>query len=147
MYNVLILWAPDTAENRKLVDSVARALEMSKVTLLVKGAAEATIADVNAADIVIFGAQKTNTTDAPAEFSEFLRIFKGITLAGRTAGFFSMGAEKATARLRKALKDTEISQSEEDPLFVDQKPGTPASVLEWSQKLIAVHQEMQNARA
>src|SRR5208337_4185034 len=123
MYNVLILWAPDTAENRKLVDSVARALEMSKVSLLVRGAAEATIADVNAADIVIFGAQKTHTTDAPAEFSEFLRIFKGITLAGRTAGFFSMGAEKATARLRKALKDTEISQSDDDPLFNDQKQG------------------------
>jgi flavodoxin len=147
MYNVLILWAPDTAENRKLVDAVARALEQTKVTLLVKGAAEATIAEVNAADIVVFGAQKTNSADVPVEFSEFLRIFKGITLAGRTAGFFSMGAEKATARLRKALKDTEISQSEEDPLFADQKQGISLSVQEWSQKLIAVHQERQNARA
>jgi len=147
MYNVLILWAPDTAENRKLVDAIARALEQAKISLLVKGAAEATIADVSAADIIVFGAQKTNTTDVPVEFSEFLRIFKGITLAGRTAGFFSMGAEKATTRLRKALKDTEISQSEEDPLFADQKQGTPSSVMEWSQKLVAVHQERQNARA
>jgi flavodoxin len=147
MYNVLILWAPDTAENRKLVDAIARALEQTKVSLLVKVAAEATIADVNAADIIIFGAQKANTTDVPAEFSEFLRIFKGITLAGRTAGFFSFGTEKATGRLRKALKDTEISQSDEDPLFADQKQGTPLSVQEWSQKLIAVHQERQNARA
>ncbi len=147
MYNVLILWAPDTAENRKLVDAVARALEQTKVSLLVKGAADATIADVNAADIIIFGTQKINSSDVPGEFSEFLRIFKGITLAGRTAGFFSMGAEKATARLRKALKDTEISQSEEDPLFADQKQGIPLSVQEWSQKLIAVHQERQNARA
>ena len=147
MYNVLILWAPDTAENRKLVEAVTRALEQPKVSLLVKGAAEATIADVNAADIIVFGSQKTGAADVPAEYSEFLRIFKGITLAGRTAGFFSMGAEKATARLRKALKDTEILQSEEDPLFTDQKPGGSASVLEWSQKLLAVHQEMQNARA
>jgi flavodoxin len=147
MYNVLILWAPDTAENRKLVDVVARALEQAKVALLVKGAAEATIADVNAADIVVFGAQKAGGVDVPAEFAELLRIFKGVTLAGRTAGFFSMGAEKATIRLRKALKDTEISLSEEDPLFADQKPGSPTSVLEWSQRLIAAHQEMQNARA
>jgi flavodoxin len=147
MYNVLILWAPDTAENRKLVEAVTRALEQPKVSLLVKGAAEATIADVNAADIIVFGSQKTGAADIPAEYSEFLRIFKGITLAGRTAGFFSMGAEKAAARLRKALKDTEILQSEEDPLFADQKPGSTASVMEWSQKLLAVHQEMQNARA
>ena len=147
MYNVLILWAPDTAENRKLVDAVARALEQAKVALLVKVAAEATIADVNAADIIVFGVQKAGGLDVPPEFSEFLRIFKGVALAGRTAGFFSMGAEKATTRLRKVLKDTEISQSDEDPLFADQKPGTPASVLEWSRRLIAAHQEMQNARA
>ena len=147
MYNVLVLWAPDTAENRKLVEAVARALEQPNVSLLVKTAAEATVADVTAADIVVFGAQKTGAADVPAEFSEFLRIFKGITLAGRTAGFFSMGMEKATARLRKALKDTEITQSEEDPLLTDQKPGNPAPVLEWSQKLVAAHQEMQNARA
>lgn len=147
MYNVLILWAPDTAENRKLVEAVTRALEQPKVSLLVKGAAEATIADVNAADIIVFGSQKTGAAEVPAEYSEFLRIFKGITLAGRTAGFFSMGSEKATARLRKALKETEILQSEEDPLFADQKPGSSASVQEWSQKLLAVHQEMQNARA
>jgi flavodoxin len=147
MHKVLILWAPETAENRKLVEAVARALEQLKVSLLVKGAAEATIADVNAADIIVFGAQKTGTADVPAEYSEFLRIFKGVTLAGRTAGFFSMGAEKATTRLRKALKDTEISQFEDDPLFADQKQGSSASVMEWSQKLFAVHQEMQNARA
>jgi flavodoxin len=147
MHKVLILWAPDTAENRRLVEAVARALEQLKVSLLVKGAAEATIVDVNAADIIVFGAQKTGTADVPAEYSEFLRIFRGITLAGRTAGFFSMGAEKATTRLRKALKDTEISQSEDDPLFADQKQGSSAFVMEWSQKLFAVHQEMQNARA
>jgi flavodoxin len=147
MYNVLVLWAPDTAENRRLVDAVARALEQQKVTLLVKAAAEATIADVTAADIVVFGAQKNGASEIPAEFSDFLRIFKGITLAGRTAGFFSMGTEKATARLRKALKETEILQSEEDPLLTDQKPGGTASVVEWTQKLLAAHQEMQNARA
>jgi flavodoxin len=147
MYNVLILWAPETAENRQLVEAVAGALEQLKVALLGTGAAEARIADVNAADIIVFGTQKAGGSDVPPEFADFVRIFKGITLAGRTAGFFSMGAEKATARLRKILKDSEISQFEEDPLFADQKPGTPASVLDWSQRLVAAHQEMRNARA
>jgi len=147
MFNVLVLWEPDTAENRKIVDSVARALEHAKVTLAVKSAPEATIAEVNAADIVVFGVQKTPSTDVPAEFSELLRIFKGISLAGRTAGFFSMGAEKATGRLRKALRDTEILQFEEDPLFSDQKLGSSLSVIGWSEKLVGAHQEMHHARA
>jgi flavodoxin len=147
MYNVLVLWAPDTAENRKLVDAVARALEQANVTLKVKGASDATIADVNGADIVIFGVQKVTSADVPPEYSEFLRIFKGITLAGRTAGFFSMGAEKATGRLRKALKETEIHLSEDDPLFSDQKQGATSLVTEWSVKLIGTHQELLHARA
>jgi flavodoxin len=147
MYNVLVLWAPDTAENRKHVDAVARALEQAKAKLVVKSASEATIADVNGADIVVFGVQKPSSGDIPSELSEFLRIFKGITLAGRTAGFFSMGMEKATGRLRKALKDTEIIQFEDDPLFNDQKQGTAPSVAEWSERLIGTHQEMQHARA
>jgi flavodoxin len=145
MYNVLVVWAPDGAENRKIVDTVARALEQAKVTLAVKKAAEATISDVTASDIVVFGVQKPASGDIPSEFSDFLRIFKGISLAGRTAGFFSMGTEKATGRLRKALKDTEIMQSDEDPLWSDGKPGTP-SVNEWSEKLVGAHQEMHRVR-
>ncbi len=147
MYNVLILWAPDTADNRKVVEAVKKGLESAKAALVVKGAAEATIVDVNAADIVVFGVQKPAAADLPPDFNEFMRIFKGITLAGKTAGFFSMGNEKATARLRKALKDTEISQLEEDPLFGDQRQGPPPSIADWSLKLIDVHQEMHNARA
>ena len=52
-----------------------------------------------------------------------------------------------TARLRKALKDTEISQFEDDPLFTDQKAGKYPEITEWVKKLIGSHQELQNARA
>ena len=147
MYSVVVLWAPDSADNRRVVETVGRALEQQKVALTVKSAAEATIADVTAADIVVFGSQKIASVEVPPEYSELLRIFKGITLAGRTAGFFSMGADRATQRLRKALKDTEIAQAEEDPLFADQKAGAGSSVTEWAQRIVAVHQETHNARA
>ena len=147
MYNVVVLWAPDSADNRRIVEMVARALEQTKVALRLKNASEATIADLTAADIVVFGAQKVSPGDAPVEYTDLLRIFRGITLAGRTAGFFSMGTDKATVRLRKALKDTEIAQLEDDPLFTDQKQGAPPSVTEWAQKLVGAHQEMQNARS
>jgi len=147
MYNVVVLWAPDSADNRRIVEMVARALEQTKVALRMKNASEATIADLTAADIVVFGAQRVSAGDAPVEYADLLRIFRGITLAGRTAGFFSMGTDKATVRLRKALKETEIAQLEDDPLFSDQKQGVPPSLTEWAQKLIGAHQEMQNARS
>lgn len=147
MYSVLILWAPDTAENRRVIENITRAIEPTKIVPVVKKAAEATIADVNASDIIIFGVQKMGMADLPPDYSEFLRIFKGITLAGRTAGIFSMGSEKASHRLRKALKETEIALVEDDPLFTDQKQGISAEIADWVKKLIGSHKELQNARA
>jgi flavodoxin len=155
MHRVLLLWAPDTAENRRVIDAVDEAFSAAKLASLVKKAAEATVADITASEIVVFGTQKTGTAELPAEYSEYLRVFKGITLAGRTAGFFSVGPEKATARLRKALKDTEIAQIEEDPLFRDQKagsteenlPDTTAQIAAWVRKLVGFHQERKNNHA
>jgi flavodoxin len=147
MYKVLILWAPDTAENQAVVGILTRALETENSRAVAKKAAEATIADINCSDLVVFGVGRTGAEDVPADYVEFLRIFKGITLAGRSAGFFSLGSEKATARLRKALKETEIAQAEDDPLFNGQSQDTPAFVAQWARKLLGFHQEVLNARS
>jgi flavodoxin len=147
MHSVLILWAPDTAENRRVVEAIVGAFDGAKLNTLAKKVGEATLADITAADIVVFGAQKAPGSDLPADYSEFMRAFKGITLAGRTAGFFSTGNERATARLRKSLKDAEITQLEDDPLFPDQKPGPSAEVAEWARRLVELHQEKVNAHA
>ena len=147
MHSVLILWAPDSAENRRVIEAVTGAFDAAMLAPLAKKAIEASIADVNAAEIVVFGSQKTNSSEVPPDYSEFLRVFKGVTLAGRTAGLFSMGSEKSTGRLRKALKDTEIQTLEEDPLFSDPKSGTPPEIAAWVKKLVAFHQESKNAHA
>ena len=142
MYSVLVLWAPDSMENHRIVTMVARAFEEAKITPLVKKAAEATIVDVNRSEIVVFGTQKSGAVEVPADYAEFLRIFKGITLAGRTAGFFSMGPEKSTAKLRRAVKDTEAAQLDDDPLFTDSRDGIAAEIGDWVKKLISAHQEL-----
>jgi flavodoxin len=147
MHKVLVLWAPDTTENRKIIASVTEAFGATKLMPIVKKAGDSTIADITAADIVVFGTQRTDASELPPEYAEYLRAFKGITLAGRTAGFFSVGPEKATTRLRKALKDTEIAQLEEDPLFLDQRPGQAADIAGWVRKLIGYHQERKNNHA
>ena len=146
MYSVLILWAPDTAENRKVVDLVTKAFDEARAETMTKKITEATIADINCARIVVFGAQKTNGTELPPEYAECLRVFKGVTLAGRMAGFFSLGTEKATMKLRKALKDTEVTQLEDDPVFSDQRPNLSSEITAWAGKLLSAHQEMRHAR-
>jgi hypothetical protein len=146
MHSVLILWAPDTAENRKVVDLVTKAFDEAKVESLAKKVTDATIADINGARIVVYGLQKTNGSEIPPEYAECLRVFKGVTLAGRTAGFFSMGADKATSKLRKALKDTEVAQLEDDPVFTDQKQIMSSEIAAWVAKLLNAHQEMHHVR-
>ena len=146
MHKVLILWAPDTPENRRVVDAVTAAFNDAKLPPMVKRAAEATAADLTAAEIVVFGDKKPHNADISPDYNECIRFFRGITLAGRTAGFFGMGTEKASARLRKALKDTEITQSDEEPLFADLKQGKSSEVSDWVRSLIGVHQEIKNAQ-
>lgn len=147
MHSVLILWAPDTAENRRVVEAVTGAFDAAMLSSVAKKVTEASIADFTAVDIVVLGVQKTSNSDLPPDYVECVRVFKGITLAGRTAGLFSVGSEKVTGRLRKALKDTEIATSEEDPLFSDPKTGATAEIGAWVKKLIAFHQESKNSHA
>jgi flavodoxin len=146
MYNVLILWAPDSSETRKVVESVRAAFNEGRFKTTVKKAAESSIVDLAAADLVIFGLQKSGASEVPPEYSELVRVFKGVTLAGRTAGVFSVGLEKASTRIRKSLKDTEVALFEDDPLFSDEKADRTSEVGEWTRKLAGFFQEVRSAR-
>jgi flavodoxin len=146
MYNVLILWAPDSAETRKAAESVRAAFNEGRFKTILKKADESSIVDVAAADVVIFGLQKSGSAEVPPEFSDLLRVFKGVTLAGRAAGVFSVGSEKASAKMKKSLKDTEVSLFEEDPLFSNDKPDKASEVSDWARKLAGFFQEVRSAR-
>ncbi len=146
MYNVLILWAPDSSETRTIVESLRSAFNEGRFTTTAKKAVESSIVDIAAADLVIFGLQKSGPSEVPPEFSELMRVFKGVTLAGRAAGVFSVGMEKASAKMRKSLKDTEVSLFEEDPLFSHEKPEKISEASEWAKKLAGFFQEVRSAR-
>ncbi len=146
MYNVLILWAPDSAETRKVVEVVRAAFNEGKYKTTVKKADESSIVDIAAADVVIFGLQKSSAAEVPPEYSDLMRVFKGVTLAGRAAGVFSVGSEKASAKIRKSLKDTEVAIFEEDPLFSNEKSEKVSEVTEWARKLAGFFQEVRGAR-
>jgi len=146
MYNVLILWAPDSSETRKVVESMRAAFNEGRFKTTAKKAAESSIVDIAAADLVIFGSQKSGASEVPPEYSDLMRIFKGVTLAGRAAGVFSVGTEKASAKIRKSLKDTEVALFDEDPLFDNEAQGSASDAGKWASKLAGFFQEVRRTR-
>jgi len=145
MHSVLITYAPDTAENRKTVDLVRGAFAALHHRVSVKKALDSHIPDIADSDLVIFGMQKTSTGEPHADFAELARAFKGVNLAGRAAGFFSFGTEKATSRMRRMLKDSDISQSEDDPAFPEKGPK-PTEIEDWVKKVSQFLQAVKDAR-
>jgi hypothetical protein len=147
MHSVFVTYAPETAENTALAAQVRAAFDASSYTVSVKPAAGASMQDLVGADIIVFGLQKMQGADTPPEYAELLRSLKGVNLAGRAAGTFCLGGEKSSARLRKALRDTDAAVAEDDPVFGDQKPARQADVDAWVRKLSGLFQDLRRARA
>jgi flavodoxin len=147
MQSVFLTHAPDTADARKIIELVRAAFEAASFAVVAKPAASAGMPDLAGADVVVFGLQKTGSADAPEELSELLRSLKGVNLAGRAVGFFSLGPDKASARLRKVLRDTEAALSEEEPGFGDARPTRQADMESWVKKLAALLRDLRRARS
>lgn len=147
MPSVFITHAPDTPEARKAVEAVRAAFESARFAVSGKPAAQALMPDLAGADLVVFGLQKTGSTDHPEDLAELVRSLKGVNLAGRLVGFFSLGGEKASARLRKVLRDTDALLSDEEPALGDARPSRQSDIDSWTAKLVAQHQELRRGRS
>jgi hypothetical protein len=141
MRRVLVLWAPDTADTRRVAEAVRKAFEQANCAATALPALEATIAHIAAAELLVIGAQKAVGVEAHPDFTELLRAFRGVNLAGRAAGLFAIGPEKSSACLRRALNDTEIAMLEDEPCFSDSKVGSSPELGEWARRLIALREE------
>jgi flavodoxin len=145
MIKVSILFAPDSAENRNAAEEISSALDAARFSVTIKKAAESVISDITGADVILFGLQKTDSSDVPAEFREYARIFKGINLAGRTAAFFTFGQEKAASAMRKSLKSSDISLAEPELTLTDISASRQSEIKDWVRQVLSLHQEGRNA--
>jgi hypothetical protein len=123
MQQVFVTYAPDTADARRIADEVKAAFEGPDAVVAVKPASQSSILDLEPVDLVLFGVGRTDA-DIPSEYAELVRVFQGCNLAGRAAAFFPLGASRASAGLRRALKPTEISVLDEEP-GPGEKAGRP----------------------
>jgi flavodoxin len=140
MYNLFISYAPDSQENRKSVEEVQAAFDSSQFKTVVKKAAESAVTDLAGADIVLFCSEKTGSSEMHPDFAEIARASKGANFAGKTAGFFSFGSEKACSKLRKALHDSNISLFDDEPA-VGEKDQKSTDLKEWAGRLAAFHRD------
>ena len=122
-------YAPETADARRVADEVKAAFEGPDTVVAVKPASQSSILDLEPVDLVVFGVGRTDP-DVPPEYAELVRVFQGCNLAGRAAAFFPLGAARASAGLRRALKPTEISVLDEEPV-AGEKAGRP-DLREWA---------------
>jgi hypothetical protein len=148
MHSVFITYAPDTADARRTVDQVLAAFDPAAFKVSAKPAAATAMPDLAGADLVVFGLQRAPAADAPADYAELLRSLKGVNLGGRAAGIFSLGEDKASAKLRKVLRDTDISLLDDEPSPPsDQRPLSPVEIEAWVRKLSSAVLELRRARA
>lgn len=139
MLRVCILYAPDEIGLRRLAESLQKAFDHKKFILTVKGAAKANMADITAAQAVIFGCRGLGSLAIHPDFAEFVRAFSGVNLSGRSAAIFM---EKDTAtylEFAAALKDTDIALFDE-PLLVT-KTINQAELEAWVKRFIIFIEE------
>jgi hypothetical protein len=146
MHNLLICYAPDSPENRKAAEEIQASVDGGTYSVTVKPARESSVVDIAHAELMLFGCQKAGSADTPADFDELLRIFKGANLAGKTCAFFALGTEKASGRLRRGLRDTDISVMEDEPVLADRGTARSGDIREWTRKVTAYFQETLRAR-
>jgi hypothetical protein len=117
-------------DGREPLEAAAKRIKTSladKAAVKTRRASEVAVAELLAADAYAFG---VGDPSAPS-WAEIKRLFTGINLAGRKAGFFTE-AKGASDGLKAAFAPAELSVTGRD-LVADQSDGTGA----WAQALIA----------
>jgi hypothetical protein len=93
---------------RQLVGDLEGALVGMGCKVVAKQASQAHTPDLAAADLVLLGSAPGGAAPIHPDFSELLRALRGMTLAGRVVGVFSLAADSPLQGFRLALQDCEV---------------------------------------
>ena len=124
MFRAAVIYAPAGQPMQSLAERVAAALDRRRFAVTLKPAAQTTIPDLSASDLLLLGAAPEGKAAVHPEFAELLRALAGINLAGRVAGLFTSAGEATLQALKKALKDTDVLLAPENLLSADEARGS-----------------------
>jgi hypothetical protein len=89
------------------LERVAEALKKhcSDASVIIRNGVDFTATDLLPADAFFFGC----SSPKPASFAELERVLKGINLAGKPCGLFTLEGEKSVLYLRSIVKDADLA--------------------------------------
>jgi hypothetical protein len=108
--NVLIL-----VDESNAIKEVGRQLaaQLAPIHVAIVDAADFAATDMLPADAYFLGCKEPH----PARFSEVERVLKGINLAGRPCGLFTLSSKSAIEYLRSITRDAELAVFPEPLLY------------------------------
>lgn len=104
----VLVHAASDSRMGQVVGDLQEALAGMGCKVVVRPAAEARATDLAASDLVILGSAPQGGEAIHPDFSELLRTLRGMTLANRAVGVFSLGEESTLLEFRSALRDCEV---------------------------------------
>ena len=109
MYRGVIIYAPAEHVMEELVRRVADCFDSNRFKVATRSADQAEIPDLAGADIFLLACLPSGGQPIHPHFTEILRALRGITLAGKVGGAFSLDSEDTVRALRQALQDCELA--------------------------------------
>lgn len=128
--NVLIL-----VDDSDIIKDVGRqlAVHLAPAHVAIVDAVDFAATDMLPADAYFFGCKEPH----PARFSEVERVLKGINLAGRPCGLFTLSSKSAIEYLRSITLDAELAVFSEPLLYEVLPPEDRAArVKSWVQSVL-----------
>ena len=128
---ILILYAPEKPAMKKHAESLRKAFDRRVFRVFARSAAVSHLPDIAAVKAVILGCREENDAPVHADFTEFVRAFAGVNLAGRCAAFFGEKGSQTADRFAASLEDSDISLYGE-PLVLQENGFDAQKLKRWA---------------
>ncbi|UCF96525.1 MAG: hypothetical protein JSV89_15275 [Spirochaetaceae bacterium] len=112
MYRGVIIYAPAVEPMEQLVHRLRDCFDRERFKVKVLTADQASIPDLTVADLFLLGSLPEGKLPIHSHFTEILRALRGITLAGRVGGIFTVDSEPTLTAFSHALQDCELVLSD-----------------------------------
>ena len=147
MFNVAIIYAPEDEDIHEFAQQIHSEFKKSDFKATLKKANKASIPDIAAADIVVFGSKEQKKYPIHNDFSQLIRSFSGVNLAGRAAAFFILENSDTLAEFKKVLNDSDI-QFFNPPLYIkkEKQKANAKAISQWVKKIYKSYKELMRGR-
>jgi hypothetical protein len=131
MYQGVIIYAPAGTVMDQLVHRLENSVDKERFKMKSILADQASIPDLAAADLFLLGSLPEGRESIHPDFSEILRALAGVTLAGRTAGVFTVNSQPTLTAFRTALQDCELVLGDTNFRNLTGTESDTSVIMEW----------------